>query len=713
LSGAAVVMLVELGYLFRDGGIGLGAWAVAGLFAGLGLGLGLALWIFGALAAPLRSAWARAFVCSLPALVVLVPVGRSLFEGARASTLPIAAFAPLWVPLAGLGFTAAAVRLGAALAERPFGRVGLSLMLPSAATAFEVANRRVLPSEYPDLHTALLVLTCLLSGMALRSWLGHIPSRFRGPTRRGPLVIAAAAVAGGALFAAALWGGLQDKASRRAVADHGMHGRHLVRVIHTLFDMDGDGYSALLGGGDDNDFDATIHPGARAIAAEALEEERRTGVLPASRGAESDGLREEQARLWRHDPEVQAFVRRASGMNVLLVVVDALRADALVPENRHRLPNFFRLLDESRWFTRALAPSAGTDLSMAGVLTGKVDPISGVEITLAEALSAAGYVSHAVVPREVLRAAPKTLLTRGLTSHEALVTDAVQRDVADRTSSDRVTERGLAFLDQWAKEPAQPFFLWLHYFDVHEHHQIPTRTEAIVAHNEGRVPTARDEKYRALVAVVDSALGQLRAGLAARKIAERTLVVLLSDHGESLREDPRLPDNHGRFLYNALVHVPLAVMIPGHAPAQIPQPVTLLDVTPTLLELVGARAARHGMQGESLLPLLLDGSTQLIDASRPLPLNETDQFGVVVWPYKLLVRPSGNLTELYDLSRDFHEKDDRADAEPALVDELLRTYHALPPVALDRTARGRARWEHNARASRPSVRAPGAAGSEH
>jgi hypothetical protein len=201
--------------------------------------------------------------------------------------------------------------------------------------------------------------------------------------------------------------------------------------------------------------------------------------------------------------------------------------------------------------------------------------------------------------------------------------------------------------------------------------------------------------------VVDGAIGRLRAGLASRGLAENTAIVLLSDHGESLHEDRRLPENHGRFLYNPLIHVPLAVVLPGIEPGELSHPVSLLDVPATLLDLVGASAAAGEIEGESLLPLLLGAPASVLDPPRLLPLNETDQFGVIAWPHKLMVRPDANLVELYDLSRDFGEHNDLAESQPELVRWLTHAYHALPGLKLDRTNVARRRWEVKAEATRP------------
>jgi hypothetical protein len=73
-----------------------------------------------------------------------------------------------------------------------------------------------------------------------------------------------------------------------------------------------------------------------------------------------------------------------------------------------------------------------------------------------------------------------------------------------------------------------------------------------------------------------------------------------------------------------------------------------------------------------------------------------------VWPYKLLVRPTANITELFDLSRDPDEENDRSEALPGVVRSLRRAYRTFPSLRLDRTAANRRRWEQRAVATTPT-----------
>jgi hypothetical protein len=212
-------------------------------------------------------------------------------------------------------------------------------------------------------------------------------------------------------------------------------------------------------------------------------------------------------------------------------------------------------------------------------------------------------------------------------------------------------------------------------------------------------------RYRALLWGIDRSVGRLLDDLARRGVADRTIIVFASDHGESLGEDPRLPNTHGQVAYAPLVHIPIAFAIPGVAPGVRTDLVTLRDIAPTLLDLLGIPEAIQPIDGFDLVPALLDAPAALRPpANRALVIHEEHQWGVIEWPYQLVMRPADDLVELYDLARDPRAKADLAAAHPEIVTRLRARYAEVPVVRIDRTQAGRAWRDQQARP--PPRRAP-------
>jgi arylsulfatase A-like enzyme len=636
-----------------------------------------------------RTWWVAALIRGAPSLIVLVPMASTLFDGAFAQTLPLAKALPFVIPLVGWLGISFSIAAGARLLVRTdlTTRAVAVLACAGAIGGIVWVERHVLATGYPGAHIGATFAIVVLAGAMIRSLGRPVLSPYVG-------AIAAALALGTGV--AAMFDGLRDPDQRRVLATYGDQGRDLVNLYRKLVDRDHDGSSPILGGGDCDDHDDTRHPGAADRPGDGIDQDcDGTDALPPPPPAAPP--KPVDLASWRASAPVQSVLARTKGMSILLVTVDALRFDMLAPDvaDRAEFPELVKLLDESVWFTRAFAPASGTDISLGTLLTGRFDPYQSIETTLPEALQALGRRTYSALPVEVTRYVGEALPSRGVDRAKAVHTDWDHDDIGDHVSAPATTIEGIRALDDAADRPS---FVWLHYFDVHEHHQINVPKSLLAGVHEE--PSKKRRGYRALLLAIDQEIARVRAELARRNLADKTIIVFASDHGESLGEDPRLLETHGRVAYHALIRIPFAIHVPGVPGGKRTDPVSILDIAPTLLSLLDAPKAIPQVDGVDLVPAILDAPEALRSTSRALVSHEELQWSVVEWPYQLLVRPAEDLAELYDIEKDPFEREDLAAKLPDVVTRLRARYAEVPVVRVDRTPEGR-RWrEQQARPPR-------------
>ncbi|MDB4959697.1 MAG: sulfatase [Myxococcales bacterium] len=667
------------------------ALAVVPLFAATGLVIGLVVAFLERISDE-RPWWLRAIVLALPTLAVSTPVAATLFDGAYARTLPLAEQAPYLAPVAVWFAAAIVIAIGQRmlrsgdLATR--GIVVLALAGMFGGIVWTV--RHVLRAGYPGAHVGATFALIACLGLAIRVTRRH--------TISAAITALVIGIVAGTAASSAMYG-LGSPADRQRLATYGDQSRDLVRLWRAILDFDRDGSSALLGGGDCDDFDARRHPGALDVPGDGIDQDCDSADAVAQKSAPAAPSLDFVS--WRATPAVRSVIDRTRSMSVVLVTVDALRYDLLAPGAAHRedFPRIARLLDESVWFSRAIAPASGTDVSLSTLLTGRSDPYQPVTTTLIEAMRALGRRTYAAIPGEVTRYVGEVLLQRGVDKFSTVHTDWEVADVGDHVSAGATTLEGINALDDAAGRSA---FIWLHYFDVHEHHQINVPASVLAAVHDGGSPVA--QRYRALLRAIDSEVGRFVDELATRHLDDRTMIVFVSDHGEALGGDPRLLDTHGQVAYAPLVHVPFALHVPGVPAGERTDVVSLVDLAPTLLDLLDAPSTMSPLDGTDLLPAILDAPSALRQTNRAIAIHEELQWSVVEWPYQVLVKPAENIVELYDLSVDPDEHADLAAKSPDVVKRLRGRYAEFPEVHVDRTPTGRSFREQQAQP--PPPRAP-------
>ena len=349
------------------------------------------------------------------------------------------------------------------------------------------------------------------------------------------------------------------------------------------------------------------------------------------------------AALERAPPAAPA--QPAAGPDVVLLVIDTLRADELAPEGA--LARFAR---EGLRFTSCTSSAPWTLPSMGSLLTGlypsqhgavnAVTPLAPELDTLTERFAAAGYRTGAFTGGAFV--GPAHRLDQGfehfdataerrfapLGPHLPLVWQlAKNRYLPLRPLVRAVDEyRGLAGVleaaERWlARGDGRPTFLLLHTYQAHDYYLYDADTDdAVLARgaparfatrlsvHPGELAGATQAEldhfralYRARIAALDGLFPELRRRVEAH-LRPAPLWVLTADHGEGFEAELGRV-HHGGRLHDDLLRVPLVLVGPGLAPREIAEPVRQVDIAPTLLALTGLEPL-SGTAGVSLLPAL-------------------------------------------------------------------------------------------------------------
>ncbi|HJP18379.1 MAG TPA: sulfatase-like hydrolase/transferase [Nitrospinota bacterium] len=391
--------------------------------------------------------------------------------------------------------------------------------------------------------------------------------------------------------------------------------------------------------------------------------------------------------------------------DVVIITVDTLRVDRLGIYGYKfiQTPNIDGLGKHGVVFEQARVPVPITLPSHTSIFTGLYPPSHGVLdngkykaaeslTTLPEIFKKEGYNTGAVVGSFVLDR--RFGLNQGFDYYDdsgfKMEKDGRELFFFQERSATEVTEHALKWLkslyvanpgsvtrDPIVNEKEKRFFLWVHYFDPHALYNPP----------DPYASKYKDSLYDGEIAYTDEQIGRLIDGIRKLRGKNDLIIVLTSDHGESLGDHGEM--THGIYLYDSTVQIPLIISAPDRIPAhRVPWRVRSIDIAPTLLELVGIEYHNH-MDGSSLVPLIKGNGksrdTFLESAYARLHFGWSELRGLAVDGYTVIDSPK---PELYSWEDDPRQVKNLAQKKPELLksylerlNRLLKTLHKTDMAA--------------------------------
>ncbi len=683
-----------------EGGRGLEVLALAvGLYGTAGLCLGAFVgWAVATAAATLPGGWralredraldarATAALLGFAAAALVMAVGAGAAHGLfvaemasrRLAVIASAGLALACCPVAALvGLACArlvARRVHHLPAPRGLGATGLLLLAFAAAgvlafvAALSRADWRVL--DLGPLWSALAALL-LATGHGIFWYSSAAGQRLRA---RLPARSVRAGVAAAVIVLLGFGSHIPETSpSYAAITDAGWGLRFALKLARRLTDRDHDGYSALFGGGDCDDSRADVFPGAEDIPGDGIDQDCQGGdAQPAAANPEPPALGTQTA------PARQG----AFAGNILIIAIDALRADRLGvagygrPPGRSLTPTLDALARRGTRFTHVWAQAPNTPRSFPSLVTSRYPSeiawqkqslnysnLLPSNHTFFEPLAAAGLHPIGIFSHFFFTA------DRGISRGFAEWSDEGAKSIADSNkdiASPRIVPRVIARLRK-AAQTGERFVLWTHLFEPHssymEHPEFPASLSGV---------QGLEEKYDYEIAFADLWAGKIIASLEETKLDRNTAVVVFGDHGEAWGEHKRY--FHGQDLTEEQLRVPLLVAVPGQKPSVSDDEVGLIDLGPTLVDLVGAPPL-PSFHGRSLLPAV-EGkplpSRPIFAELLPSTATPSHEVTVIEGGKKLTHKISERRWELFDLADDPRQQKNLAEqsAHRTQLDEL-------------------------------------------
>jgi arylsulfatase A-like enzyme len=396
-------------------------------------------------------------------------------------------------------------------------------------------------------------------------------------------------------------------------------------------------------------------------------------------------------------------VRRAAGPDVIVLLIDALRADHLgaYGYGRDTSPNIDEFAGDAVLFEQAISASGFTKTSIASLFTG-IDPHSHGVFRGNRADTPTRITSDVLAPD--FETVAEAMTDHGLFSVAWVMNPQLQDFMGFdqgfapyNQDAGRFYQIRNGFLS-WLSRIGRfgQFFAYLHVLDLHDPYHPPDEFNGMfgehadlfsdvdlsapgawsrlireIRDGEREVSDLEVEQlradYDAVIRSVDVQVGILLDALRAKGTYDDAIIVITSDHGDGFMEHGFI--SHSTTPYDELVRIPLLIKLPDskHAGRRISEQVRAVDLAPTLLELVGAPEMK-GVDGRSLLPLVRDSS----EADHPSHafVEETGATGIRTESWKALYFLFEGNWEIYDLRADPLEQNDLSDDPPEEVQEL-------------------------------------------
>ena len=544
---------------------------------------------------------------------------------------------------------------------------GLTLLLTGVATALTYVDRTQFLQLYPVAHASMRWASTLALGAAIL-WLAPPLARSRSLRRTAAAMAALVVALPYALLHHA------DARAYDALTERPLSSL-VLETSRKLTDIDLDGYSSLLGGGDCAAFRPSVNPGVAEIPSNGIDDNCRYG----------DGQ-----PPFVGDPDEPVPKVIGPVPSVAIITLDAVRPDhmSVYGYERDTTPNLKRFAREAVVFEHAYTPAPWTSLAIPSLLRGvfprrmrwtrvgetnkyrllRVDefdamrageklrimfglPLDEPRPPISERLQGVGYYTMAVVDDGYSQfLSEKAGTARGF---------RVYRNTDELPPAQR-NDAGTADLavSTLAARPRDvPFFLWVHLFGPHD---PSTKHDGVEQYG-----TSVADLYDHEIRYADEQLAKVLAALDETAKDRPLAVFIAADHGELLLPNRRL---HGSGLHEITTRIPLVVRLPGVTPRRSQALASLVDIPATIVRLAGSRgiASMDGLE----LRDILDGRTP----QHRILFSDTwrfkrdgspwyDNVSAYDGEHKLVVYRAKNLTRLV-------RQDDMATPATNLIDTL-------------------------------------------